>query len=47
MSNPYGEGITTDDEVRCWRCNRLLALRVSRPWTIVCSRCKAKNQRDS
>lgn len=47
MHDPYGEGALQDDKPRCWRCNRLLAESVTRPWLIVCSRCKAKNQRDS
>ena len=41
--NPYGGGSNTDDAPRCWRCNRLLAIKVTRPWLILCSRCKAKN----
>jgi hypothetical protein len=34
----------TDVQVRCWRCDRLLAERVGRPWDITCQRCKAKNK---
>jgi hypothetical protein len=33
-----------DAEPRCWRCNKKLAEIVSRPWVIVCVRCKARNQ---
>jgi hypothetical protein len=29
--------------VRCWRCERLLAEMVTRPWAIRCGRCKARN----
>lgn len=47
MSDPYGEGTQTDEMPRCWRCNRLLAEMLTRPWTIVCNRCKARNQTDS
>ena len=37
----YGRGAATDRAVRCWRCNKLLALYVTRPWRIACGRCKA------
>jgi phage FluMu protein Com len=43
----YGRGVVTDEAPRCWRCNRLLAVRVSRPWEIRCSRCKADNKSES
>src|SRR5215204_4429309 len=33
-----------DIDVRCWRCRRLLAEQVTRPWCITCPRCKARNQ---
>lgn len=33
-----------DVDARCWRCNRLLAELLTRPWRIKCSRCKAPNQ---
>ena len=33
----------TDELPRCWRCKKLLAIAVSRPWEIDCARCKAKN----
>ena len=49
--DPYGRSVITDRGVRCVgnrptgeACNRLLALIVSRPWRIQCSRCKAINQ---
>lgn len=32
-----------DREPRCWRCNKKLAVALTRPWEIVCVRCKAKN----
>jgi len=35
---------TPDEMVRCWRCNRLLALSLTRPWHIACPRCKADNR---
>lgn len=38
-----GAGIA-DHEPRCWRCDKKLAELVSRPWVIVCVRCKARNQ---
>lgn len=31
-----------DRDVRCWRCRRLLAEMVARPWVIVCGRCHAR-----
>jgi phage FluMu protein Com len=34
----------TDTSVRCWRCDRLLAEVVGRPWRLTCSRCKAVNK---
>ena len=33
----------TDTKLQCWRCGRLLAEFVSRPWRIRCPRCKAVN----
>ena len=41
--DPYGRAAPLDREPRCWRCNRLLAVFVTRPWSIRCSRCKAAN----
>ena len=32
-----------DYEPRCWRCARVLAYHVCRPWAIQCSRCRARN----
>lgn len=32
-----------DAKPRCWRCKRVLAVSVARPWEIQCGRCKAKN----
>lgn len=43
----YGEGTQVDENPRCWRCNKLLAESLTRPWSITCPRCKAKNQRGS
>lgn len=42
--DPYGRTSASDDKPRCWRCNRLLAVLVTRPWMITCSRCKAPNK---
>jgi hypothetical protein len=39
----YGKGLSEDKEPRCWRCKKMLALQVTRPWVIICHRCKAKN----
>ena len=36
----------TDYKPRCWRCNRVLAARLSRPWEMRCKRCKAVNVRE-
>jgi phage FluMu protein Com len=33
----------TDNEPRCWRCDRMLAESVTRPWRIKCKRCNAVN----
>ena len=44
--NPYGEGATKDDKPRCWRCEKLLAESLTRPWVIACTRCKAKNAKE-
>ena len=33
----------TDIRPRCWRCNRVLAEKASRPWEIKCGKCKARN----
>jgi phage FluMu protein Com len=38
------QGAGSDTEPRCWRCDKKLAELVSRPWIIVCVRCKARNQ---
>lgn len=35
---------TTDADVRCWKCSRLLIELAGRPWRVKCSRCKATNQ---
>jgi hypothetical protein len=43
--DPYGRKSLEDEKPRCWRCNRLLAESVSRPWVIVCTRCKARNSK--
>lgn len=43
----YGDQVEphpSDSAVRCWRCARLLAALVTRPWSIKCSRCKAENE---
>jgi phage FluMu protein Com len=32
-----------DQEPRCWRCNRLLAYFLARPWRLKCERCNAVN----
>jgi phage FluMu protein Com len=34
---------TVDQKPKCWRCGKLLAEYVSRPWKFVCPRCKAPN----
>lgn len=33
----------TDIEPRCWRCDRMLAYLMSRPWRVKCSKCNAIN----
>ncbi len=32
--------------LRCWRCDKKLAERVTPPYEIECSRCHAKNKND-
>lgn len=44
--DPYGRSGRQDAKPRCWRCKRLLAEMVSRPWSITCSRCKAQNSQE-
>lgn len=44
-ADPWSGGVVTDENVKCWRCERLLAEVVSRPWRIKCGRCKAVNVR--
>lgn len=34
----------TDQQPRCWRCNHMLALYLSRPWSLKCPKCKSQNQ---
>lgn len=43
MPDLYGRGEKTDREPRCWRCSRMLARLVTRPWVIDCPRCRARN----
>jgi phage FluMu protein Com len=33
----------SDLHPRCTQCNKLLAVKVTRPWTIMCGRCKHVN----
>ena len=48
--DPYGEQTKPEHKrltrlkVRCGNCGRLLAERVTAPWTIKCSRCKCVNE---
>jgi hypothetical protein len=45
--DPYGRQIRPADEnPRCWRCARLLAIRLTRPWQVMCPRCKAQNSQE-
>lgn len=41
--DPYGRKAEVDEQPRCWRCSRMLAVSVTKPWVILCPRCKAKN----
>ncbi len=36
--------IASDVNPRCRDCNKLLAEKVTRPWRIVCGRCKSVNE---
>ena len=38
------ESVLADEEPRCTKCNKLLAVFVTRPWFIRCVRCKTDNQ---
>ena len=33
----------TDPSPKCWRCEKPLAVFVTRPWKLICQRCHAKN----
>jgi phage FluMu protein Com len=50
MNDAYAEQVTPEAQrstrlkVRCGNCGRLLAERVTAPWVIKCSRCKAINE---
>jgi Zn finger protein HypA/HybF involved in hydrogenase expression len=37
----------TDPAPRCWRCDKALAVFLTRPWQVICPRCKATNKRDT
>jgi len=41
--DPYSRQASVDEQPRCWRCSRMLAVSVTKPWVILCPRCKAKN----
>jgi hypothetical protein len=43
----YGDSAHKEENPRCWRCNKLLAELLTIPYRIVCTRCKARNQRGS
>jgi phage FluMu protein Com len=43
LFGPEGPITTTDTQPRCRECNKMLAMLVTRPWVIQCSRCKASN----
>jgi len=32
-----------DEAPHCWRCKRIFARKLTRPWQVKCSRCKAVN----
>ena len=36
---------TKDTYPRCTKCNKCLAVVLTRPWTIACPRCKTANTR--
>lgn len=41
---PKPHPLVTDQDPRCWRCGRLLAVSLTRPWHVRCERCKADNR---
>lgn len=44
MTEKPGEACpVTDESPRCWRCGRKLVEYASRPWKVMCGKCKAPN----
>lgn len=41
------EKASVDTSPRCWRCNKVLAVYLTRPWQVDCFRCHATNKRDA
>ena len=33
-----------DKNTKCWRCEKYIGVELTRPWKIICSRCKAMNK---
>lgn len=42
VSSDHAPGII-DQQPRCWRCGRMVAWFVARPWRVSCGRCRAVN----
>ncbi len=40
---PILRAVVTDQTPKCWRCRRVLAGKMSRPWEKRCERCGAEN----
>jgi hypothetical protein len=36
--------VTADEKPRCWRCNGMFAIYLTRPWIVKCRRCRAVNK---
>lgn len=36
--------LVTDTQIRCATCGKLLLEQATRPWSLTCPRCKARNQ---
>ncbi len=41
------KALATDIEPRCWNCGRMLGEELTRPWTLRCTKCKARNRRET
>lgn len=40
---PQPPGPVADCDPRCWRCGRFIGVHLTRPWALICGKCKAPN----